>query len=132
MASKYDDLDASLELEQELTRDLRAALEPRACSVLHHGANNGGTHAPGGRPDIEVQDATNRRLILVEVTKRKGSAADGEFPAITDHLNGAIAAGGYDDYCLLRASDADRREHWRDGHGIPFPIAQRTEPKELS
>jgi len=104
MASKYDDLDASHELEQELAKDLEAALEPRGCSVVHHGANNGGTHAPGGKPDIEVRDPANRRLILVEVTKRKGSAADGEFPAITEHLNRAIAAGGYDDYCLLYVS----------------------------
>lgn len=106
MASKYDDLDASLELEQQLHADLKAALEPRGCEVIHHGADNGGIHAPGGKPDIEIRAANHRRLILVEVTRRKGSAADGEFPAITDHLNRAIDAGGFDDYCLLYVSPA--------------------------
>jgi hypothetical protein len=106
MASKYDDLDASLELEQELHADLRAALEPRGCEVVHNGANNGGSHAPGGKADIEVRDPKHGRLLLVEVTRRKGSAADGEFPAITSHLDEAIHAGGYDDYCLLYVSPA--------------------------
>lgn len=106
MASKYDDLDASLELEQQLHADLRAAFAPRGCQVIHNGANNGGVHAPGGMADIEVQDPKNGRLMLVEVTRRRGSAADGEFPAITSHLDQAVRAGGYDDYCLLYISPA--------------------------
>lgn len=104
MASRYDDLDASLELEQRLAADLRAALEPRGCEVVHHGTNVGGRHSPGGKPDIEVQVPQSSLLMLVEVTKRKGAAADGEFPAVTDHLNQAIAAGGYKNYCLLYVS----------------------------
>lgn len=106
MASRYDELDASLELEQRLSADLKIALEPRGCEVIHHGTNSGGRHAPGGKPDIEIRDRPNNRLILVEVTKRKGSAADGEFNAIVDHMNRAVDAGGYDDYGMLYISPA--------------------------
>lgn len=106
MASKYDDLDATTELEQQLAADLRAALESRGCFVVHHGTNSGGRHSPGGKPDIEIQDPVNRRLVLVEVTRRKSSSADGEFIAVTDHLKKAIAAGGYDHYGLLYVSPA--------------------------
>lgn len=106
MASKYDDLDASAGLEQALAVDLRRAFEPRGCNVVHHGADNGGTHSPGGKPDIELQDPINQRLVLVEVTKRKSSAADGEFIAITDHLQRAIDAGGYVSYDMLYISPA--------------------------
>jgi type I restriction-modification system DNA methylase subunit len=104
VASRYDELDASLELEQRLTADLKEALESRGCEVIHHGSNSGGRHAPGGKPDIEIRDKRNNRLILVEVTKRKGSAADGEFNAVTDHLNQAIGRGGYRDFGLLYVS----------------------------
>ena len=104
MPSIYDDLDASTELEQTIARDLAAAFEPRGCEVVHHGSNNGGHHSPGGKPDIELRDPVNRRLVLVEVTKRKGSAADGEFVAITDHLKKAIALGGYDEYAMFYVS----------------------------
>ncbi len=106
MASKYDDLDASTELEQALAADLAKAFEPRGCEVIHHGANNGGTHSPGGKPDIELRDPVNGRLVLVEVTKRKSSGADGEFLAITDHLQRAIGSGGYDSYDMLYVSPA--------------------------
>jgi len=44
MASKYDDLDASGELEQELTKDLEAALTPRGCAVMHGGATDANLH----------------------------------------------------------------------------------------
>jgi type I restriction-modification system DNA methylase subunit len=106
MASKYDDLDASTELEQELAADLEKAFGPRGCTVVHHGANSGGTHSPGGKPDIELQDPHRRSLMLVEVTKRKSSAADNEFIAITDHLQRAIDAGGYDTYDMFYVSPA--------------------------
>jgi type I restriction-modification system DNA methylase subunit len=132
MASKYDDLDAYTELEQELTKDLSKALTSRGCNVVHHGANNGGRHSPGGKPDIEVRDPHNRRLMLVEVTKRRSSAADSEFLAITDHLQKAIDAGGYDDYCLLYVSPAtssrmstnirDLYNHGRERDGLPGRI----------
>lgn len=105
MASKYDDLDPRTELEQQLREDLKAALKPRGCEVIHHGGS-GGTHSPGGKPDLEVRDPANRRLILVEATKRTGAAADGEFPAITAHLSDGISEGGYDDYCLFYVSPA--------------------------
>jgi len=104
MPSKYDGLDASRELEQAVYADLRLAFEPRGCKVTHYGSDTG--HAPGGKPDLEVVDKKNKRLLLVEVTKRKGSAADGEFISVTDHLEKAVAAGGYDDYCCLFVSPA--------------------------
>ncbi|HEX8100883.1 MAG TPA: N-6 DNA methylase, partial [Actinomycetota bacterium] len=106
MASKYDDLDASTELEQVLSMDLRQALEGRGCQIVHHGTNSGGRHSPGGKPDIEVRDHPNKRLILVEATRRKASSADGEFAAVTDHLLRAIRTGGYDDYGVLYVSPA--------------------------
>ena len=99
MPSKYDGLDASRELEQAVYADLKLAFEPRGCKVTHYGSETG--HAPGGKPDLEVVDKKGKRLLLVEVTKRKGSAADGEFISVTDHLEKAVAAGGYDDYCCL-------------------------------
>lgn len=106
MASKYDDLDASTELEQQLAVDLSRAFKPRGCEVVHHGAKQGDLHSPGGKPDIELRDPVNKRLLLIEVTKRKSSAADGEFIAITDHLQRAIDAGGYDAYDMLYVSPA--------------------------
>lgn len=45
-------------------------------------------------------------MILVEVTKRKSSSADGEFIAVTDHLDRAVKAGGYSDYAVLYVSPA--------------------------
>ncbi|MET9617741.1 N-6 DNA methylase [Kitasatospora indigofera] len=106
MASRYDELDASLELEQRLAADLRAALEPRGCEVVHLGSNGGERHAPGGKPDIEIRDHRNKRLILVEVTKRKGSAADGEFAAVTAHLDSAVAKREFEHYGMLYISPA--------------------------
>ncbi|PRY55727.1 N-6 DNA methylase [Glycomyces artemisiae] len=104
MASRYDDLDASLELEQQLAAELKAAFEPRGCEVVHHGSNAGSRHSPGGKPDIEIIDRQNRHLVLVEVTKRKGSAADGEFAAVTDHLERKIKEREFDSYGLLYVS----------------------------
>lgn len=104
--TKYDNLDASTELEQQLTLDFRAALGPRGCEVVHNGTNSGGRHAPGGKGDIEIRDRLNSRLILVEVTKRKASSADGEFIAVKDHLERAIKAGGFNDYGVLYISPA--------------------------
>jgi len=104
MASRYDALDASKGLEQVISRDLDDALTPRGCAVKHNGS--AGAPAPGGMADLVVTDKPNRRLLLVEVTKRKGAAADGEFAAITDHLDKAVAAGGFKDYCCLYVSPA--------------------------
>lgn len=101
VASRYDDLDASTELEQRVAADLEAALVKRGCEIHHNG---GRRHAPGGCSDIEVHDRRNGRLILVETTKRAGTSADGEFAAITDHLLSAVEAGGFRDYCLLYVS----------------------------
>lgn len=130
MASKYDELDATCELEQAVSADLTAALGPRGCHVTHHGTTT--ACAPGGGPDATVVDAARRRIILVEVTRRYGSAADGEFPAITEHLDRAVAAGGYSDYCCLYISPAtsarmsanllDRHNALRNREGKPGRI----------
>lgn len=102
MPSRYDALNPRTELEQHIAEDLRQALAPRGCEVRHNGTET--APAAGGRADIEVLDRANGRLLLVEVTKRRGSQADGEFPAIGEHLDRAVAAGGYDDYGLLYVS----------------------------
>jgi type I restriction-modification system DNA methylase subunit len=125
VSSRYDELDAATELEQALDKDLRAAFEPRGCVVEHRGTAN--RHAPGGGSDILVRDPKARRLILVEATKRIGTQADGEFPAIVAHLDAAIATGGYDDYGVLyispktsarmRASIADMANRHREREG---------------
>jgi type I restriction-modification system DNA methylase subunit len=104
MASKYDDLSATSALEQTVAADLAAGLVPRGATVLHHGSAT--MSAPGGRSDIEVRDPANGRLLLVEVTRRTGSAADGEFIAIADHLDRAVSAGGYASYGCLFVSPA--------------------------
>lgn len=44
--SKYDELDARKELEQETTKDLKIAFEKRGFTVKHNGTANG--HAMGG------------------------------------------------------------------------------------
>lgn len=138
MASGYDDLDPSTELEQRLAEDLRAALGGRGCEVVHNGTNSGGRHSPGGKADIEVRDRANGRLILVEVTKRRASSADDEFIAVTDHLQRAVRAGGYTDYGVLYVSPATSarlssafRDLWnrgrekdrKKGRVIPFDFA---------
>ena len=80
--SKYDSLDARAELEQRITDDLKRALEKRQLYVKHNGTSN--SHAPGGKPDIEV---FNGQLhINVEVTKTRNANADREYLAIKDHL----------------------------------------------
>lgn len=102
MASRYDPLDATKQLEQAIAADLSAALHARGCKVVHNGSAT--NCAPGGIEDITVIDKPNKLLMLVEVTKRRGAAADGEFAAITAHLDSAVSKGGYRDYCLLYVS----------------------------
>jgi type I restriction-modification system DNA methylase subunit len=106
VATKYDLLDASTQLEQTLTLDLVAALEGRGCKVIHNGTNSGGRHARGGKADIEIHDDANSRLLFVEVTRRRNSSADNEFLAVADHLQRAIEVGGYSDYGVLYVSPA--------------------------
>ena len=85
MASKWDDLDASTQIEQAVTEDLRTAFETRGATVTHNGTAT--RHAPGGRPDIVVS-ADDRSLdLVVELTKSTGAAAEREFVSTTDHLN---------------------------------------------
>lgn len=83
MLTRYDELDARTELEQEITKELRRALEKRGFTICHNGTST--SCALGGVPDIEVYDDSIH--INVEVTKTTKSSADREFLAITDHLN---------------------------------------------
>ena len=80
--SKYDNLDARKELEQEITKDLKKALEKRGFQVIHNGTIE--NSALGNVPDIELFDAHYH--INIEVTKTTKSNADREFLAIKDHL----------------------------------------------
>ena len=80
--SKYDLLDASEELEQEITNDLKRALEKRGFTVEHKGTQK--HHAPGKTPDIIAYTKTTH--INIEVTKRKKSSSDSEFFPIKEHL----------------------------------------------
>jgi type I restriction-modification system DNA methylase subunit len=102
MSSRWDDLDASKALEQTVHKELRAALDGRGFDVIHRGSAT--SHAPGGRADIEVRARDKSLFMLVELTKRKGASADGEFVSTTDHLQKAIDAGGYEHYGLLFAA----------------------------
>ena len=63
--SGYDNLDARTELEQTITRDLKAALTKRGFVVTHSGTEN--CHMPSGLPDIEASN--NRTVLTFEVTK---------------------------------------------------------------
>jgi hypothetical protein len=60
MSSRYDELDATTELEQAIVKDLTTAFAPRGCTVRHRGTPT--RHAPGGGSDIVIEDLANRRL----------------------------------------------------------------------
>ena len=80
--SKYDNLDARKELEQQIAIDFKKAFEKRGLTVVHNGTET--THAPAGNPDIEVfNDSTH---INIEVTKLVKSGQDGEWQSIKDHF----------------------------------------------
>jgi type I restriction-modification system DNA methylase subunit len=80
--SKYDNLDARKELEQEIADDLKKALEKRGFNVRHNGTRD--THAPAGKPDIEIwNDGVH---INVEITKSSKSSQDREWQSIKDHF----------------------------------------------
>lgn len=80
--SKYDNLDARKELEQQIARDLNRALAKRGFTIRHNGTPD--THTPAGKPDIELWDDTTH--INVEVTKRSKSYQDGEWQSFKDHF----------------------------------------------
>ncbi len=80
--SKYDEFDAYMELEQEITKDLKRAFEKRGFEVRHNGTEE--SHALGGKPDIEMW--YNQIHINIEVTKTKKSSQDREYQSIKDHL----------------------------------------------
>lgn len=80
--SKYDNLDARRELEQEIKKDLVKALEKRGFNVKHNGTVE--THAPAGKPDIEVWN--NNVHINVEITRCTKSSQDHEWQSIKDHF----------------------------------------------
>lgn len=81
--SKYDNLDARVSLEQEITDDLKRALEKRGFEVRHNGTHT--SHAPRDRPDMEVWNSIYH--INVEVTKTVKAGSDREFLSIKDHLD---------------------------------------------
>jgi type I restriction-modification system DNA methylase subunit len=80
--SKYDELDARRELEQEIVKDLKQALNKRGFEVKHNGTHD--THALAGKPDIEVWNENTH--INVEVTKSTKASQDREWQSIKDHF----------------------------------------------
>lgn len=102
MASKWDDLDASTEIEQSVTEDLKKAFEPRGATVTHHGTAT--RHAPGGRPDIVVSASDGSLDLVVEVTKSTGAAAEREFVSTTDHLENWAQANDAEDTHMVFAA----------------------------
>ena len=50
--TKYDNLDASKEIEQVITQDLKRALEKRGFTIVHN--SNTQSHSPAGKSDIEL------------------------------------------------------------------------------
>lgn len=99
MPSRWDHLDASKEVEQTISKELSAALESRGFTVVHNGSAT--THAAGGRADIELRADDKSIIVLVEVTKRTGAAAEGEFVSTLAHLDALVAKGEYGAYLLL-------------------------------
>jgi hypothetical protein len=80
--TKYDNLDARKELEQEIAKDLKRAFEKRGFNVKHNGTKD--SHAPAGKPDIEMWNGSTH--INVEVTKATKSSQDREWQSIKDHF----------------------------------------------
>lgn len=80
--TKYDGLDARIQLEQIATKDLKSALEKRGFHVRHNGSPK--RHAPSGVPDIDVWNDTIH--INIETTKTTRSKADREMLSVADHL----------------------------------------------
>jgi type I restriction-modification system DNA methylase subunit len=87
---KYTELDPRNELEQQVTKDLTAALKKREAKVVHHG--KAASHAPASAPaDITVDwsEKTKKCKLLVEVAQRTNES---EFTPIVAHLDAAVAA----------------------------------------
>jgi len=78
----YRQLNPKTELEQTITRVLKAALSKRGFEVKHNGTEI--TNAPGGVPDIEIWD--DNYHINIEATQTVKASADREYLAIKDHL----------------------------------------------
>ena len=80
--SKYDKLDTSKELEQQVTKDLEKAFKKRGFVAKHNGTPT--SHAVGGLADIELYN--DKYHITIEVTKTTKSQQDREFNPIKEHL----------------------------------------------
>lgn len=102
MASTWEDLDASAELEQQVSAALRATLEPRDLLVLHSGTASG--RADAGKADIASPALDRSLFILVELTNRCGAASNGESVSTTRNLQPAIDFASCAKYALLFAA----------------------------
>jgi hypothetical protein len=80
--SSYISLNPHTQLEQAISYDLQAALEKRGFSVIHNGTSD--SHTPAGKPDIIVFNKDY--MLIIEITRSKGSAQDREFQSIRSHL----------------------------------------------
>ena len=89
-AKKYTELDPRNQLEQQVAKDLSAALNKRGAKVVHHG--KAASHAPSSAPaDITVDwsEKTKKCKLLIEVAQRTNES---EFTPIVTHLDSAVAA----------------------------------------
>ncbi|MGG2059668.1 N-6 DNA methylase [Priestia megaterium] len=103
--SKYVVLDARLELEQEISLDLKSAFEKRGYEVKHNGDVS---HAPPGYSDIELFNSSLH--INVEVAKRYGAQQDGEYNSIKEHLQKVKEANSHKNcFCIFVTPETSKR-----------------------
>lgn len=104
--SKYDDLDPTEELEQEIASDLESAFNKRGLTVDHLGDES--QHAPAGKPDIRMEN--DSVLFIIEVTSSTGAAQDREFNSIRDHLKEEKQDNSNKDcFCIFVSPETGRR-----------------------
>ena len=100
----YSVLDARSELEQYLTIDLKLAFEKFGFEVNHNG---GDSHAPGGVADIEMFN--DEVHFNIEATQLKNTAADREYPSITDHLKKISENSEKKCFCIYVSPETSNR-----------------------
>ena len=120
--TRYDGLNPKTELEQDITADLKNALEKRGFQVRHNGTPK--MHAPAKVPDIEAW--VNDTHLNIEVTKTKKSDADREMLSVADHLDKTKALFPQENCYALYVSP---ETHYRMINGIHnYNVAHKDKP----